>query len=219
MAINLTPFGFVLLAGFSCLALPISALPASAAAPRGAVVFFVGTVKVDGEDAKIGKPLGAKTTIETGPGASCEIVFDGKNAVRVGQNARAVLDFSRAVKEVALERGSLTSVLRKLGKLAGKDSFKVSTETAVAGVRGTSFCVWAAAGETYICACNGEVRTVDAKGAEEYDLRAAHHAGRYYAVKGGTITASPAGLEHHGDADIESLAALIGEKVDWSVEE
>ena len=193
-----------------------AALPAAAASPRGSVVFFEGSVKVDGAPAEIGKELGAKASIETGPGASCEIVFDGKNAIRIGQNSRAKLDFSGIVRELRLERGGATAVLRKLGKIAGSDSFRVTTPTAIAGVRGTSFCVWAEEGETYVCACNGEVRTIDSAGANELDLKSAHHAGRYYVKKGSSTIVSPAGIEHHSDASVESLAARIGERIDWT---
>jgi hypothetical protein len=193
-----------------------AALPASAASPRGSVVFFEGDVKVDGVPAEIGKELGDKASIETGPGASCEIVFDGKNAIRIGQNSVAKLDFSGIAREIKLERGGVTAVLRKLGKIAGSDSFRVATPTAVAGVRGTSFCVWAEKDETYICACNGEVRSIDAAGANELDLKSAHHAGRYYVKKGYSTEVAPAGVEHHSDASVESLAARIGERIDWT---
>jgi hypothetical protein len=194
-------------------------LPAAASSPRGTVVFFEGEVKVDGERAEIGRELGARTRIETGPGASCEIVFDGKNAIRIGQGSKAVLDLSGIVKELKLERGGATSVLRKLGKVAGKDSFRVRTRSAVAGVRGTSFCVWADGSRTYVCACNGEIRTIDAAGSNELDLESAHHAARSYALKGSEYYVAPAGIEHHSDASVESLAARIGESVDWTVRE
>jgi hypothetical protein len=191
-------------------------LPAAASSPRGTVAFFEGEVKVDGALAEIGKELGPKTRIETGPGASCDIVFDSKNAIRIGQNSKAELDFSGIVKQLRLERGGATSVLRKLGKVAGRDSFRVRTTTAVAGVRGTSFCVWADASSTYVCACNGEVRTIDASGSNVLDVKAAHHSGRYYSQKGSTIYVAPAGLMYHSDASVESLAARIGEKIDWT---
>jgi hypothetical protein len=195
---------------------PTANLPAAASSARGTVVFFEGEVKVDGEMAEIGRELGIKTRIETGKGASCEIVFDGKNAIRIGQDSKAVLDFTGIVKELRLERGGATSVLRKIGKIAGKDSFRVRTPAAVAGVRGTSFCVWAGDASTYVCACNGEIRTIDAAGSNELRLKSAHHAGRYYARKGSAYYVAPAGLEYHDDAGIESLAARIGESIDWS---
>jgi hypothetical protein len=182
---------------------------------RGTIEFFEGAVKVDGVAAEIGARLGAVTRIETGSASSCEIVFDGRNAIRVGQNSVAVLDFSGIRKEVTLKKGGLTSVLRNLGKSSGKDAFRVVTDTAVAGVRGTAFCVWADADSSYICACNGTVRTIDAKGGHEQILRAAHHSARQYTRKGGVFSLSQAGLEHHSDASVESLAARIGEKIDW----
>jgi hypothetical protein len=185
-------------------------------AARGAIEFFEGEVKVDGVAAEIGAKLGAVTRIETGSASSCEIVFDKKNVIRVGQNSVAVLDFSGIRKEVTLKKGGLTSVLRNLGKSSAKDTFRVVTDTAVAGVRGTSFCVWADADSSYICACNGTVRTIDAKGGHEQILSAAHHSARQYTRKGGVISFSQAGLEHHSDASVESLAARIGEKVDWN---
>jgi hypothetical protein len=197
------------------------AAQASMAAPasRGTVVFFEGDVKIDGTTAEIGRELGAKTLIETGSGASCDIVFDGKNAIRVSQNAIAALDFSGIIKEVSLKKGGLTSVLRKLDKIAGTDSFRVVTAMAIAGVRGTSFCVWVDDKSTYVCACNGTVRTIDAKGSNEQVLSAAHHVARNYLKKGEAIGLSTAGVEHHSDAGMESLAARIGEKIDWTKED
>ncbi|MGA2545651.1 MAG: FecR family protein [Rectinemataceae bacterium] len=200
-------------------AAPAAQASMAAPVPRGMVVFFEGDVKIDGTAAEIGRALGAKTLIETGSGASCDIVFDGKNALRVSQNAVAALDFSGIVKEVTLKKGGLTSVLRKLDKIAGTDSFRVVTPIAIAGVRGTSFCVWVDDKSTYVCACNGTVKTIDAKGSNELVLSAAHHTARNYLMKGETIGLSTAGVEHHSDAGMESLAARIGEKIDWSKED
>jgi hypothetical protein len=117
---------------------------------------------------------------------------------------------------VALKKGGLTSVLRKLNRVADSDAFRVTTATAVAGVRGTSFCVWADESSAYVCACNGSVRTIDAAGANELKLVAAHHTAREYTKKGTATLVTNAGIEHHSDASVESLAARIGEKIDWT---
>jgi hypothetical protein len=188
----------------------------AALASRGKVVYLEGDVKIDGSAAEIGRELGTKSTIETGNASSCDIVFDEKNAIRVGENTVADLDFSSIVKEVSLKKGSLTSVLKKLAQVAGKDSFRVNTATAVAGVRGTTFFVWADDSSSYICACNGSVHTIDAEGANEQSLVSAHHLARYYTKKSGRIFVTQAGFERHSDASEESLAARIGEKIDWS---
>ena len=197
---------------------PASSAPASlpTVATRGSVVFFEGNVKIDGTAVEIGRELGSKVDIETGPGASCEIVFDGKNAIRIEENTSALLDFSSIVKEVSLKKGGLSAVLRKLAQVAGSDSFRVSTPTAVAGVRGTSFSIWVDDNSTYVCACNGTVRTIDAKGSNELTIAATHHSARNYVRTGSAIHISPAGLAHHSDASMESLASRIGEKIDWT---
>ncbi len=186
---------------------------------RGKIVYLEGEVTVDGTKAEIGQELGAKVRIVTGANASCEIVFDEKNAIRVSQNAIATLDFSSVVKEVSLKKGGLTSVLRKLGQAVGQDGFRVVSDTAVAAVRGTCFCVWVDEKSTYVCACNGSVRTIDAKGSNELMISAAHHNARNYVKDGSAIHIAAAGIEHHSDATMESLAARIGEKIDWSKQE
>jgi hypothetical protein len=188
-------------------------------ASRGKIVYLEGAVKIDGATAEIGQELGAKAQIETGPNAICEIVFDDKNALRVSQNAIAALDFSGIVKEVSLKKGGLTSVLRKLGQAVGQDGFRVVSDTAVAAVRGTCFCVWVDEKSTYVCACNGSVRTIDAKGSNELMINAAHHNARNYVKDGSAIHIAIAGIEHHSDATMESLAARIGEKIDWTKQE
>ena len=191
----------------------------AAALARGKVVYIEGAVKIDGAAASIGQELASKALVETGPNAECDIVFNDKNALRVSQNAVASLDFSGIIAQVSLNKGGLTSVLRKLDKVAGQDSFRVVTPTAVAAVRGTSFCVWVDEKSTYVCACNGSVRTIDAKGGNEQDLSSAHHVARNYVKSGEAIGLSPAGILHHDDASVESLAAMIGEKIDWTKED
>jgi len=110
----------------------------------------------------------------------------------------------------------LPSVLKKLEKIAATDSFNVRTEQAVMGVRGTSFCVWADASSTYVCACNGEVHTVDSKGSNEETLAAAHHVARLYAPKDGVLSVEAAGMLHHSDESLESVASRIGYTIDWT---
>lgn len=198
------------------------AVPAASGGPlatRGKVVYFEGDVRIDGSAAVIGQELEAKALVETGPDASCDIVFDEKNAIRVSENAVASLDFSGIVKEVSLKRGGLSSVLRKLAAATATDSFRVETAVATAGVRGTCFFVWADGNSAYVCACNGKVRTIDSKGSNELVISAVHHSARNYIKEGSAIHVSPAALEHHGDASMESLAARIGEKIDWTKED
>jgi hypothetical protein len=201
-----------------------SAAPAQAAASTqptlvAKVVYFEGEVRIDGAAPELGKELPSKVTIETGPSGSCDIVLGAKNAIRISPSAIAQLDFSGIVKEVSLKKGGFAAVLRGLAKSEGSDTFRVVTAAAAAAVRGTCFCVWADEGETYVCACNGAVRTIDAKGSNVLSLESSHHLAKYYSVSGGVTSVRPAGLEHHDDAAVESLAARIGETVDWTKED
>ncbi len=183
---------------------------------RGKVVYLEGSVEIDGQPAELGTELGLRAIVRTGPNSFCDIVFADKNAVRVTMNAVANLDFSGPVIEVDLEKGGVTAVLRKLQAAADQDSFRVKSPSAVAGVRGTSFCVWSDGTESYICACNGTVRTIDARGSNESVLSSTHHAAVVYSPSGQGYSAAAAALLHHTDEQVESLAARIGETIDWT---
>ncbi|GAB1483044.1 hypothetical protein MASR2M78_18600 [Treponema sp.] len=182
----------------------------------GHLVFMEGDVSIDGTEAELGQELRGKATIVTGAASDCEIVFNDKNVFRIMQNARATIDFSSSVLEIALEKGGVASVLRKLDKVAGNDTFRIRSGNAVAGVRGTSFCVWADEYTTYVCACNGSVHTEDAKGSNEFTLTATHHTAKIYTRQGASFRTESAGMLHHNDEGLESLAARIEEKIDWT---
>ncbi|HUW70599.1 MAG TPA: FecR family protein [bacterium] len=184
---------------------------------RPVVVAFVqGVVTVNGSSVEPGDEIGRTFTVQTEQGGRLDIVFDERNALSVGQNAFAQIDLTSISPQIRLERGGLASVLRKLEKLAGQDSFNISTAQAVLGVRGTSFCVWADAASTYVCACNGVVHTVDAKGNNEETLASAHHVARLYSSLNGAISVEAAGLLHHDDESVQSVASRIGYTIDWT---
>lgn len=180
------------------------------------VAFLQGEVLIDGKEAELGDVLPKNFIVQTGVEARCDLVFNGGNVLSVGQNGLAEFDFVSLVATVRLDRGGLSSVLKKLESLAAKDSFIITTETAVAGVRGTSFCVWVDENSSYICACNGVVRTIDANGSNEELLEASHHAARLYTKAGTAISKETAAMLHHTDELLESVASRIGYIIDWS---
>jgi hypothetical protein len=212
------PLAFIGLAVLLSLSAAIN-LAAAAALPasRQAIVAYVsGDVRIDGIRADLGQTLGTVALIETGPGARCDIVFGGGNAFTVSQNAKARIDFASPSINVRIDKGGVTSVLKKLEKLTDRAAFNITTQQTVAAVRGTSFCVWCDGDSTYVCACNGRVQTTDAAGGNKIDLASAHHVARVYSGKPGAITVSEAGILHHNDASVESTAQDIGYKVDWT---
>ena len=184
--------------------------------PSIEVVFLEGEVLIDGKEPELGDKLGPSFVVQTGRGARCDIVFNSGNALSVGQNALADFDFSSQVANVRVERGGLSSVLKKLAQISGSDSFTVQTATAVAGVRGTSFCVWVDESSSYICGCNGIVSIQDSTGGNAEVLEASHHAARYFSKTGETINKETAGMRHHTDELLQSVASRIGHVIDWN---
>jgi len=180
------------------------------------VALAEGDVRIDGKKADIGRRLGAVALVETGKDSRCDIVFGGGNAVSFGPYARARIDFSSPSIALRLERGGVTSVLKKLEKIVGRAPFDISTPEAVAAVRGTSFYVWRYGHQTYVCACNGRVHFEDAMGGNKLDVAAAHHLGKIFTERNGAITVTDAGMLHHDDASVESVAKDIGYSIDWT---
>lgn len=180
------------------------------------VVYVQGEVLIDERSPDLGDKPGLTFNIRTGSDARCDLVFNNGNVVSVGQNAIAWLDFASPTAQVRLERGSVSSVMKKLDNLVNRDSFIVQTSTAVAGVRGTSFCVWTNDVSAYICACNGIVRTIDNAGGNEQLIEAAHHSARLYTRSGSAINMETAGMQFHTDELLQSVASRIGYTIDWS---
>lgn len=186
-------------------------------AVRAASVAHVeGTVEVNGASVEPGDEIGRKFTVRTGAGARLDLVFDERNVLSIGQNAFVDIDLTSLVPVVQLERGGVTAVLKKLETVATGNSFNVQTAQTVMGVRGTSFCIWADSSSTYVCACNGEIHTIDTKGNNEETLTAAHHVARVFSPKDGGISVEAAGMLHHTDASVESVASRIGYTIDWT---
>ncbi|OHD81802.1 MAG: hypothetical protein A3J97_00015 [Spirochaetes bacterium RIFOXYC1_FULL_54_7] len=180
------------------------------------VVFIEGEVLINGQEPELGDRLGTNFVIQTGKGARCDIVFNSGNALSVGQNALADFDFANQVASVRVDRGGLSSVLKKLTQITDTDAFTVQTATAVAGVRGTSFCVWVDDSSSYICACNGIVHVQDSTGGNDEVLEAAHHTARYFSKTGAAIDKETAGMRHHTDDSLQSVASRIGHVINWN---
>ena len=199
----------------------ISLLASAAAAPlppsrQARVALVVGDVRLDGKPADIGMTLGAKVLVKTGKDSRCDIVFGGGNAISFGQNAVADIDFATAAIGIRLQQGGVTSVLKKLEKIVGKAAFDITTPAVTAAVRGTCFCVWSSGNQTYVCACNGKVHFQDSAGGKALDLAAAHHDGRIFTKEGSRVSVVPAGVLHHDDSSVESVAKDIGYTIDWT---
>jgi hypothetical protein len=113
------------------------------------ITFLMGDVKKNGASAATGEIISVNDSIATGIDSVCDLKV-GSSLVRVKE--KSIVSVAKFLKsgdvedaKVSLEVGKM---LCKPKKLLKSDSFTVSTPTAVAGVRGTSFTVEAGANKT-----------------------------------------------------------------------
>ena len=196
----------------------------SAAASRLAIapgddvqlIYAEGLVTMNGEAIDIGATIPDNALIKTGKGALAEIAFKTKNIVRIGENSIVTLSLSSLARKVDLKQGGFTAVLHRLDKSAG-GGLSLKTPLASGGVRGTSFCTWVGVdGKTYFCSCNGTVSLQDTASGNPFDQAGKHHNGIWFAKTDKGIVTKAAGIEFHSDKDLESLAARIGDTMDWT---
>jgi ferric-dicitrate binding protein FerR (iron transport regulator) len=183
---------------------------------KAVITYFEGEAKVDGEAAELGMEVKRGAKVVTGKNSACEITFRERNVIRLSQETIAVFDIDASTKDVALERGIVSQVLKNLVKLGDADAFSVRTPSAVLGVRGTTFCVNAEDNWTYVCACNGTLRVKDLEGGNETLISSPHHQAFKFVKKDGKTSVVPAELKYHDDESVQALASKINYVIDWT---
>jgi hypothetical protein len=183
----------------------------------GRIDYFEGEVTVNGSGAELNQTLKDKSTIATAAESLCDLVFNQKNIVHIGENSIFNVDMKNDPGTIEMGEGTALLVVKKLIGLKGKDDLTLRTSTAVLGVRGTSFFVKVEGGDsTYVCICNGNLHAEGADGSGGVELSAAHHKAGRFIEKDGSIEFEEATLLYHGDRDVEQAAAKIGVTIDWT---
>ncbi len=203
-----------------------AAAPAAAGTPEAGVctlVYAEGVVTMDGKQIEPGTVILDGALLETDAAGHAEMVFNDKNIIKMGPATAMRLEMKTLQRVVHVESGTFTAVLRKLDRLAG-GTLEVRTPNAVAGVRGTSFFARYTPGDTqtYFCTCNGTLSMARSDGTLPLAKTANHHDSTVYAGEAASavLLPIPAGFNFgHSDADLENLAAKIGEKIDWTAAE
>ena len=184
------------------------------------LVYAEGTVTMNSNPLSIGDTIALDAVLETGKDSLAEIVFDDKNALRMGQLTLLTLDISTLSRVLEVERGTLTAVLRKINTVGG-GNLKVRTPNLVAGVRGTSLCAWVSkdGSQTYLCCCNGTIEIASQDGEHATEKQSTHHSAVLFTGVGDESREVPVPDDfdpRHGDGDLENLASRIGETMDWT---
>jgi ferric-dicitrate binding protein FerR (iron transport regulator) len=183
----------------------------AAKAGKGVLDTYTGNVKINGQPASVGMEVADGAEITTAGGAWCDIVFPGKNIIRVYENAAVIVTLDSSDKQIILKSGNIANVLYSLKDY--KDGFKVETSSAVVIVRGT---VFYAASESstnsYICCCNGNIDVKEIKGGKINTMSASHHKGLRVYPSGATN----AGMDFHTDQDLDEIAKKLNLVIDWT---
>ena len=187
---------------------------------QGVVEYVEGEVLIDGYGADFGDTVAPGARIQTGAGASVEIVFSGQNIFRLGENTVAILRIDGDIRRVDLRRGIFFAVLDRLQTI-GSDrnaQFQLRTPTAVGGVRGTTFYAQVIDRDnTYVCTCNGVLHIEDSEGAYLREVTASEHAAYMFTRDSGSgrIFTQRVPVDFHSNEDMDELAAKVGVTVPW----
>ena len=190
------------------------ALPDVSLAADSSTLFIAkdvnGMVKVDGKPIGNGAKIASGSKVETGPNGHTILVDKNQNGVYVGQSSRLIVrgDMERSDTTIELAVGKVWNFL--INALPVK--YKVITEHAVAGVRGTIFLVEANKEDTYICSCSGSVEVNSTKpGNFKTVLTTKEEVHRGFKVQAmsGQIMQKPAGMHSHTDDEAKDIIAKL----------
>jgi hypothetical protein len=182
----------------------------------GVVEYLEGDVRINGVLADFGDEVAYGDWVDTGRGATIDIVFDGANVFRLGENTVAQIEIGSSRQSVDLKFGSMSAVFDRLRTLTGGGTFDVRTNTVAGGVRGTSFFFLVLDRDTtYVCTCNGTLELDPAGEAEPFVDSATRHSAYFYRNVDGVVVVEQAGLEFHSTEGLNEIADVIGVTVPW----
>lgn len=182
----------------------------------GKVIQFVGKATINGQKIDLNKPVKYGDVIETGDDGTCHIQVGEKSLFMLNKNTKLVFNISKDRNELTLEKGWFAGITRKVFSAKGK--YILKTPTVIAAIRGTSYCVKVENPKsTYFCVCNGTIGLEGSGEEKSTDVSAAHHSAKRFEMneKGKLVIDKTVGMLYHTDENLEKLASIISEKIDW----
>jgi hypothetical protein len=170
---------------------------------------------IEDRPAHTGMTVTEGARVVTGEASRCDIVFGGKNVIRIFSDSKVRLDLPRG--EIDVEHGALGAVFHRLKSLvADGERFILTSPTVAAGVRGTAFYIRSRnPEETYFCTCRGRIDLEDPDGEHRRETANANHGAYWYRKTDGTFTTETATLLYHDDAAMNAIAERIDEEIPW----
>lgn len=185
---------------------------------EGRVDYFEGEVTVNGEPAELGLRVRTGDTIATGEGSVADVVFGEQNIFRLQENTIARLTLDEARQGVRLERGTFAAVFDELvtAGTGEDDGFLLETDTAVAGVRGTTFFVKVESEDaTFICTCHGSLHMDPRDGPSPFTVTNYRHEAYRFRRAGGQVLVETERDLYHTSEDLNRLADRIDVTIPW----
>ncbi len=197
------------MASLILIALGLSVIPAVAgAAPRvwARVLDIEGELWIAEKPASVGSTGRIGDEVRTGPNSAATIKLRDDSVLLLRSNTRLTL----SEKE---EPGTLDLLIGAVLAVFSEGPHTINTPTTVTGVRGTGlYLMVESPTTTYACVCFG---TVDfhakADPSVKTTLMADHHKAIRMSEKDGQALIEEAGMEGHGDDEVERLKGLLDE--------
>ena len=200
----------------------MAAVPRELGAGRS-IFSFAGDVKVDGYQVTKSNmkevEITATSTISTA--SSSRVIFAvGKDAHYLRSNSEMTLDGKDKLgKSLMLDRGRVLSVFAR--RRRGSTPYRVTTPSAVIGIRGTGLYLEAEPEikRSYICTCYGDVNIASSnKPSVNEDILARHHDQPKYVYEddanGGIIQDAP--FKNHTDEELQLIETIVGRTTPYS---
>ncbi len=183
------------------------------------IAHYTGIVKINTSDVNLKNTiLNRGDIIETGDNSECDIIINEKNIIRLKGGSRLNLKISVNDIVIRLDRGSLTCVTREV--FSRGEKFRIETPALNVTTGKASFCVKTDnERNTYICICNGTAAIETKTGSGDIMIESPHHSPRRFTIEknNALIEDNIPGVLYHSDNEIEQIAGIIGERIEWSL--
>lgn len=172
-----------------------------------------GDVKINGKPAKKGDIVVPGDIVTTGDKSRAVFVI-GKDAYLLRDNTQIQVEsYKQETKEQAADL--LRIVKGKVLSVFGKGNKRITTATAVLGIRGTGIYIEVEPERTYLCLCYGSLEASSRLSPDtKEELHSKHHESARYIYKTGkpekVLTKAP--MINHTDDELIMLEALTGRK-------
>ncbi len=181
-------------------------------APQG-IWEVTGDVRINGKPARKGMLVNPGDVITTGAPESRAVFVLGQDAFMLRANTELELEKPSAGDQVA---DFMRVINGKVMAVFGKGEKRISTPTAVAGIRGTGVYIEATPSRTYFCTCYG-ITDIRAKASPEArkTIKSVHHDSPLYIRADGdpgSLFADASAEKNHTDAELIFLESLVGRK-------